>query len=191
MRPEQTPIGLQLTRTARVVSRAFDDALARAGGSLPVWLVLLNVKIEQQANQRRLAQAIGVSEATLTHHLGAMERDGLLVRRRDPSNRRNHIVELTTPGEAAFTRLAAAARAFDQQLRASLKPADIATLRALFDRLCRNVGASQTGPPWAGLIETAGGRTQRKSGARARETPSRGRDRSRNDDGIGDAAQKR
>jgi hypothetical protein len=44
-----------------------------------------------------------------------MEKAGLLERRRDPSNRRNHIIELAAPGEAAITRLAAAAFAFDQQ----------------------------------------------------------------------------
>jgi MarR family transcriptional regulator, transcriptional regulator for hemolysin len=153
VRPEQTPIGLQLTRSARFVSRAFDDALTQAGGSLPVWLVLLNLKIHQQANQRRLAEAVGISEATLTHHLGTMERDGLLARRRDPSNRRSHVIELTASGEAAFTRLAAAARAFDQQLRTDLEPAEITTLRALLVRLCQNVGSGDTGPPWAGLIE--------------------------------------
>jgi MarR family transcriptional regulator for hemolysin len=163
VRPEHTPIGLHVTRTARLVSRAFDDALTVAGGSLPVWLVLLNLKIQQDANQRQLAEAVGVSEATLTYHLNAMENDGLLARRRDPSNRRNHIIELTAPGEAAFTRLAAAALAFDQQLRTNLQPADITTLRALLDQLCRNVGPSQAGPPWAGLIEAAADRTPRKS----------------------------
>ena len=75
-----------------MVGRAFDDALAAAGGSLPVWLVLLNLKIEQDTNQRRLAEAVGITGATLTHHLGAMERPGLLTRRRDPANRRNHII---------------------------------------------------------------------------------------------------
>ena len=163
MRPEHTPIGLHLTRTARLVSRAFDDALAEAGGSLPVWLVLLNLKIQQDANQRQLAEAVGVGEATLTHHLNAMEKAGLLARRRDPSNRRNHIIELAAPGEAAFTRLAAAALAFDQQLRTNLEPTDITALRALLDQLSRNVGSSQAGPPWAGLIEAAAERTPRKS----------------------------
>jgi len=160
--PERTPIGLHLTRTARVVSRAFDDALADAGGSLPVWLVLLNLKIQQDANQRQLAEAVGVTEATLTHHLNAMEKDGLLARRRDPANRRNHIVEPTASGEAVFARLAAVARAFDQQLRTSLEPADITTLRALLDQLGRNVGSSQASPPWAGLIEPAADPTRRK-----------------------------
>jgi DNA-binding transcriptional ArsR family regulator len=88
MRPVQTPIGLHLTQTARVVSRAFDDALAQVGGSAPVWLVLLNLKIRPQANQRELAEAIGVRQATLTYHLNAMEAEGLLSRRRDPVDRR-------------------------------------------------------------------------------------------------------
>ena len=38
MRPARVPIGLQLTQASRAVSRAFDDALATAGGSLPVWI---------------------------------------------------------------------------------------------------------------------------------------------------------
>ena len=42
--PVAEPIGLQVTRTAKLLSRAFDDALAEAGGSLPVWLVLVSVK---------------------------------------------------------------------------------------------------------------------------------------------------
>ncbi|MGH9057132.1 MAG: MarR family winged helix-turn-helix transcriptional regulator, partial [Acidimicrobiales bacterium] len=66
-----------------MVSRAFDDALAEAGGSLPVWLVLLNLKINPSASQRELAEAVGVREATVTHHLNAMENDGLVTRRRD------------------------------------------------------------------------------------------------------------
>ena len=38
-KPDQPPIGLVLSRTARAVSRAFDARLAASGGSLPVWLI--------------------------------------------------------------------------------------------------------------------------------------------------------
>ena len=44
-RPPRTPIGLELARSARTVGRAFDEALSAAGGSLPVWLVLLNLEL--------------------------------------------------------------------------------------------------------------------------------------------------
>lgn len=139
MRPDVTPIGLQLTTTARLVTRAFGDALGEAGGSLPVWLALLNLKIHDDANQRQLAEAVGVTQATLTHHLGAMEEDGLITRSRDPSNRRNHVIKLTPQGEAKFLTLAVAARDFDARLRANMRPAELETLRTLLDRLSSNV----------------------------------------------------
>src|SRR5229473_5808106 len=109
----RVPIGLRLSQAARTVSRAFDEALDEAGGTLPAWLVLLNLKIRRPANQRELAEAVGVREATLTHHLNAMDNQGLITRRRDRTNRRIHVVELTESGEEAFLRLRGAAVAFD------------------------------------------------------------------------------
>jgi MarR family transcriptional regulator for hemolysin len=153
MRPARTPIGLHLAHVARVCSRAFDEALAAAGGSLPVWLVLLNIKTRQLANQRELADAVGIREATLTHHLNAMEADGLLTRERHPANRRVHVVQLTDAGEAAFTRLLEAALTFDRRLRRGFTEAELTGLGDLLDRLVGNVGASEGGAPWAGLAE--------------------------------------
>jgi MarR family transcriptional regulator for hemolysin len=139
MRPLHPPIGLHLTRAARCVSRAFDDALAEAGGSLPVWLVVLNLKTRRLANQRELAEAVGVSEATLTHHLNAMDADGLITRRPDSVNRRIHVVELTDAGEAAFVRLRSAAVTFDRRLRHGITEQEIADLGRLLGRLASNV----------------------------------------------------
>lgn len=154
-RPARSPIGLHLARVARVVSRAFDDALAEAGGSLPAWLVLLAVKTRRLANQRELAAAVGIREATLTHHLNSMEADGLLTRRRDPENRRIHVVELTEAGEAAFLRLRDAALAFDGRLRAGFSDEEVAVLEGLLDRLVANVGPAPEGSlPSEGLAES-------------------------------------
>src|SRR6185437_4889032 len=138
-RPFRTPIGLQLTRVSKTVSRAFDDALAAAGGSVPVWLVLLSIKTQEAANQRELAAAVGIQEATLTHHLNAMAAQGLLTRERDPANRRVHQVRLTEAGEAAFLRLRDAAVGFDERLRAGLSDTEVAALDRLLGRLAGNV----------------------------------------------------
>jgi MarR family transcriptional regulator for hemolysin len=138
-RPASIPIGLRLSRTARSVSRAFDDALAAAGGSVPVWLVLISLKSARRRNQRELADAVGIREATLTHHLNAMDAQGLITRRRDPANRRVHLVELTAEGEAAFHRLRGAAAAFDRRLRRGISDADVAVLEQLLGRLETNV----------------------------------------------------
>ncbi|MGN6792281.1 MAG: MarR family winged helix-turn-helix transcriptional regulator [Streptosporangiaceae bacterium] len=139
MRPAQTPVGLQLTQAAKAISRAFDDALAEAGGSLPVWLVLLAMKTRSVASQRELADAVGIREATLTHHLNAMEHADLISRQRDPSNRRIHVVRLTATGDEMFLRLRAAASGFDQRLREGITDDEIASLRDLLGQLTANV----------------------------------------------------
>ena len=141
-RPAHTALGLHLTRVSRAVSRAFDDALAQAGGSLPVWLVLISLKGGGLGSQRELAEAVGVKGATLTHHLNAMESAGLVTRRRDPANRRLHLVEMTPEGDALFFRLRDAAMAFDKRLRAGFAEAETRQLEALLTRLHDNVRAS-------------------------------------------------
>ena len=138
-RPVREPLGLHLTRVSRIVSRAFDDALAEAGGSLPVWLVLISLKSGQLASQRKLADAVGIQGATLTHHLNAMESAGLVTRRRDPENRRLHLVELTPAGDALFARMRDAAAAFDERLRTGLSRPDVVQLEELLARLRGNV----------------------------------------------------
>ena len=138
-RPAREPLGLHLTKVSRATSRAFDDALAEAGGSLPVWLVLISLKSGQLASQRELAEAVGIQGATLTHHLNAMESAGLVTRRRDPENRRLHLVELTSDGDALFFRLRDAAAAFDERLRTGLSQPDVVQFEELLARLRDNV----------------------------------------------------
>ena len=136
--PTGPPIGLRVTQTAKAVSRAFEHALAEAGGTIPTWLVLLSLKTGHSANQRELAEAVGVQDATLTHHLNAMEAGGLVTRTRDPENRRVHRVGLTDAGEAAFDRMRSAAAAFDRRLRMGITSDETAGLEKLLDRLRDN-----------------------------------------------------
>jgi MarR family transcriptional regulator for hemolysin len=139
--PRQAPIGLALARAARTVSRAFDERLAEAGGSLPVWLVLLALMSSPTRSQNELAEAVGIRGATLSHHLNGMEAAGLVTRRRDPGNRRQHLVEVTPAGAELFGRLRAAAVAHDRRLRAGLSDDDIARLADLLTRMQANVAA--------------------------------------------------
>ena len=150
----QVPIGLRLNQAARAVGRAFDVAMAEAGGSLPVWLILLNLKVRRPGTQRELAEAVGIREATLTHHLNAMDAGGLITRARDAANRRVQVVTLTEKGDQAFQSLAAAAVAFDAKLRTGLADPDLAILTTLLARLSANVAVPvEDGPPWDGLAD--------------------------------------
>jgi len=120
-RPAQIPpIGLRLTRTARSVSNAFERAMAEAGGSASAWQVLLLVRSEQWGTQSRMADAMGITGATLTHHLNALEKRGLVRRWREADNRRVQHVALTPAGETLFARLREVAVRHDRRLRSNL-----------------------------------------------------------------------
>ena len=144
-RPTQTPIGLFLASAARSVGRAFDDAMEAADGSQSTWVILIALKTRQVANQRELAEAVGIQQATLTHHLNAMERDGLIARERDAVNRRIQHVSLTKEGEAAFMRLRGVAMAFDRKLREGVTDDQVEALRVVLGKLVANAGNGELG----------------------------------------------
>jgi MarR family transcriptional regulator for hemolysin len=133
--PARTPIGLQLARTAHVASQAFERAMAGAGGSASAWQVLLLVRTQQCDTQSGMAKAMGLTRATLTHHLNALERQGLVRRWREDSNRRVQRVALTDAGEATFDRLREVAVRHDQRLRAQLSDDEVEQLGDLLGRM--------------------------------------------------------
>jgi MarR family transcriptional regulator for hemolysin len=109
--------------------------MAEAGGSAVAWQVLLLVRSEKWGTQAQIAEAMGITGATLTHHLGAMEDQGLVRRWREPGNRRVQRTALTPAGEMLFERLREVAVAHDERLRSLLTDQEIALLAELLDRL--------------------------------------------------------
>lgn len=142
--PDVEPLGLLLARTAKSVSRAFDEALAAAGGSRPMWLILLALKQRRWETQAELARAVGVKGPTLTHHLDGMVERGLVTRQRDPDNRRVQVVEMTPSGDDVFNRLRAGAVRHDRRLHDAFDDREIEQLRSLLARLGAAVDAGPT-----------------------------------------------
>jgi MarR family transcriptional regulator, transcriptional regulator for hemolysin len=142
MKPRKTPIGLELATTAKAVSRAFNDRLAEAGGSLPTWLILSSLKGDAWRTQLDLARAVGIEGPTLTRHLDGLEEQGLVSRVRDAADRRAMNVELTPAGERLFGELRQAVIAFNRKLTAGLSEDELESLRKTFERLNDNVKRS-------------------------------------------------
>src|SRR6476619_1298644 len=138
-RPDGPPLGLYLATTSKQVGRAFNRALGKSGGSVPVWLILSSLKGERWRTQQDLARAVGIEGPTLTRHVDALERDGLVTRQRDTGDRRAVRVELTAAGEALHADLLRAVIVFNRRLRRGLAEDDVAQLHELLDRLASNV----------------------------------------------------
>ena len=141
MRPSGTPIGLQLAHSAKHVGRAFNDALAEVGGSMPTWFILTNLKGEEWRTQHELARALHIEGPTLTRHIDGLEEEGLVVRRRDTNDRRAVSVELTDAGRAKHTEMLRAVQAFNQRLLAGFSAEELDELQALLGKLEQNARA--------------------------------------------------
>lgn len=128
-------IGVTLWESTQIITRAFDRVLAEHGGNRPVWFILMTLDRGVHTTQRALAQAVGITDATLTHHLNALERRGLIARHRDADDRRVQRIELTDDGETAFRAMRTAAIDFDRRMREVVGPDDLEALRRALGRL--------------------------------------------------------
>jgi MarR family transcriptional regulator for hemolysin len=108
------PLGRQLALTGKVVSATIDERLSAVGGGLATWLVLRSV--DGELSQRELAARIHVEAPTLVRHLDRLEREGLVVRRRDDVDRRVVRVTITAEGRRLLGRLHRAAEDFNTEL---------------------------------------------------------------------------
>src|SRR5216684_6574948 len=142
MRPDGPPVGLQLALTSKAVSRAFNAALAEAGGSVPVWLMLSSLKSKERRTQLDLARAVGIEGPTLTRHLDGLEENGIVRRVRDGNDRRAVRVELTDEGERLFQTLRQAVIAFNRALTDGVADDELERLRTALARLEQNVRRS-------------------------------------------------
>ena len=144
MRPKGVPIGLQLARTSKIVARAFNEALAEAGGSLPVWLILSALHGGPPASQHELARLVGIEGPTLTRHLDQLEGAGLVRRTPHPDDRRAVQVEPTAAGVALHETLLEVVIRFNRRLTAGLAHSELDAARRTLATLEANVRPDTT-----------------------------------------------
>lgn len=86
-------------------------------------------------SQRELAATMEVDPSQLVAVLNELESAGLCERRRDPADRRRHIVEITPAGRQTLERIDHEVGAAERELFGDLSPEEQAQLRHLLDRV--------------------------------------------------------
>jgi DNA-binding MarR family transcriptional regulator len=131
--------GMLLVKLGRFAEARFKEALK------PTELTPkhLGVLFEVRANptsQQLLCQTIDVDASKLVAILNDLEEDGLILRRRDPDDRRRHIVELTKEAQTRLAKAEKVAKAVEEEFFAGLDAEERAQLRLLLARVADGTG---------------------------------------------------
>ena len=135
------PLGRDLVFTAKEIREAFEDVMARAGGSLGTWIVLNAIADEGIVSHSVLATRAHVDGATITYHVDRAEKLGLVQRESDPNDRRVKRLRLTPEGDRLYKDLWAAASAFQAQVMSGITDAEQARLQRTLAKIRANLVA--------------------------------------------------
>ncbi len=86
-------------------------------------------------SQQRLLDVLDVDPSVLVAILNDLENAGLAERKRDPEDRRRHIVEMSEQGRTALTAIEGTIDTIERELLADLSPADADQLRSLLSKV--------------------------------------------------------
>jgi MarR family transcriptional regulator, temperature-dependent positive regulator of motility len=121
-----------LTRLAKQVYRRSSEELL--GMHLRLLMALSYVRDHDGTPQQELAEALCMDANNVVLLLNELEDLGYVERRRDPGDRRRHLVELTEPGRSALTRAERAQETIEDEVLQALDASERAILWGLLTR---------------------------------------------------------
>jgi DNA-binding MarR family transcriptional regulator len=133
-----------INHLARIARRSFEAALTPLGLRPRHVVALTLLRDRGPMTQVALGETLCQDPTNLVGLLNELERAALLARRRDPADRRRHIVEISPEGGAVLARAEAALAAVQGEVLAALDAEERETLHRLLARATDREGAARS-----------------------------------------------
>ena len=133
--PLEARVGYLLFRLGRTQSTLFVEALEPLG-LRPKHFALMNfAELSEGSSQQELGYKLGLDSSGLVSVIDDLEREGLVQRRRDTTDRRRYAIHLTRAGHTNLTRAREAVKLRAEELLAPLSEDERETLHDLLARV--------------------------------------------------------
>jgi len=127
--------GVLLFRLSRASGEGLGGALAAVDMRAPEFAILHHVYGEGPISQQELGRALRIHASNLVALIDQLESDGLLIRRRDPEDRRRYLLELTDDGIRRLADAERAAQAAEAEMLAPLTAPERERLRRYLTKM--------------------------------------------------------
>jgi DNA-binding MarR family transcriptional regulator len=131
----QERLGLLLARHGQFVNTQIRNAMATTGLTPRHRQVLVDLSERGPTSQQSLLETLSVDPSVLVSILNDLEQQGLAERRRDPADRRRHIVEMSSKGCDVLRAMEQAVSRAEAELFADLDDVDRDRLHELLTRV--------------------------------------------------------
>jgi len=132
-------IGYLITSVQKLMHRGLGEGLEKHGVSVAQWMVLVVLWEMDGLAQKDLSERVAVETATLSRTVDRMERDGLVVRERSETDRRQVYVRLTEYGAGLWRNLVPEAEANQDRALRHISGDEEEVLRSLLKRVIANM----------------------------------------------------
>ncbi len=130
---------LVIKNTWQKLSRYYNQRLAKFDLTVPKALLLLEITPGSGENPKHLSQELDLENSSMTGLLDRLEKKGLIIRERDPKDRRGILVSLTAEGVHARETIKSLVEELDQKLRDALSPEEIKTFRKVMSVIGKQI----------------------------------------------------
>ncbi|MFL6355928.1 MAG: MarR family winged helix-turn-helix transcriptional regulator [Nitrososphaeraceae archaeon] len=136
----ENSIGFIVNRTARAFVKSLDLELReKVGVTVGQWKVIVMLVKQNGLTQKETADKLGLEGPTLIPIIDKMEKDGLLVRRVDSSDRRNNRIYRTEKADALWDRMMECATKVRQVSVKDISEENIRIMRNVLDKIWQNL----------------------------------------------------
>lgn len=136
----ENSMGFVVNTTAKAFQRSFDIELRKnAGVSLSQWRVVGALVLQPGLTQKEIADKVGVEGPTLVPIIDKMEKEGLLKRKLDSSDRRINRIYLTTKADSLWESMIECALRIRKSSTKNISESDIQITLETLRKISKNL----------------------------------------------------